>query len=423
MTAAIAAARNGATVVIAEQMDRVGKKLLATGNGRCNLSNTSIHIHNYHGKNVTAIQPIFNQYGSDFVIQFFKSLGLLIREEECGRLYPRTFQASTVLDVLRAELTSLNVSERCMREAVSIIKENDTFITQFNTGECYHSEIVILTTGGMASPAFGSNGSGYKIMSALGHSAIPPLPALVQLKLQKENIPGLKGIRISAAMSLFYKRSNIENQLLYEETGELLFTDYGITGIPILNASGYLVSTSATRSFYASKKSSDSSLWANHFYIMLDLFPELDHLFLKQYFLTRRDDIASRSLDQVFIGLLHKRLTIPLLKYAGIVYSNTKKIGALTDAEIEKLADVLKNWKHPLNGTLNFNSAQISNGGLFLDDFNLNSLESKKISGLYAAGEILDVAGDCGGYNLHWSWVSGYIAGISSAKALLRNDK
>ena len=417
MTAAIAAARKGASVCICDRMDRVGKKLLATGNGRCNLSNKDLYQgqsapEQYISNNLDVAASILSQYGWRFTLQFFESLGLFATIEENTRIYPRTYQASSVLDALRAEMAALYVVERCSAEAVEILRTEAGFTTQIaesvptGSGSAakasnkthlsfIQSGKVIIAAGGCAFPSLGSNGSGYALLKKYGHRLITPTPGLVQLRLEADGVRGLKGVRIDAKITL-----TLDNDTnLYQETGELIFSDSGVSGIPVLNASLRL----------PAKLEKNQPCW-----LKIDLLPEYSDDTILEIFNDRRQAHANRPMESLLSGLIHKKLTFPILRSAQIAHAH-RNIGSLSDQELRRLPSILKGWRHKIDGTAGFDQAQITKGGLSLGEFDRTTLESKKIPGVYAAGEILDVAAFCGGYNLQWAWASGFLAGSAAA--------
>jgi len=436
LTAAIAAARGGASVALAESSGRVGRKILASGNGRCNLSNTSIDIHNYHGADAGAVFSIIQKSGKNFVPDFFHGIGVLTAVEGRSRLYPRTFSSNTVLDALRAEAGRLGVVEMCLHEAVAIVRNNDGgYTTSFRGRPGYVSDNVIVAAGGMASPVHGSSG-GYGLLTPYGHTVTAVSPALTQLRLSPRGIKGLKGVRVQAGLSLF--RTGWGGGPIYSETGELMFTDYGVSGIPALNAScrvaphiGGAMPGSSNSKYITGNGFFDKDMALNRggcaleglndqsyrFAIAVDLFPEMLADELALFLEAQAKRWPGHPLHEALSSILHKRVALLL---AGPVYGQSgapPPIGTQT-MDMQRLAAGLKNWKHSVVGVMGFDNAQATYGGLALEGFSLGTLESKHAKGLYAAGEVLDAAGDCGGYNLHWAWVSGHLAGSSAAKPL-----
>ena len=405
LTAAIAAARAGADVSIAERMDRTGKKLLASGNGRCNLSNISLAARNYHGPGAEAAYSIISQYGLDFVTSFFESVGILTSIEDRSRVYPSTFSSSTVLNALRSEAARLGVIEMCSCEALSVKPINGEFHTFFRDAPVFISDRVIVAAGGKASPFLGSDGSGYGLLTALGHGMVPPAPALAPLRLAVPEIRGLKGVRVRAGLTLFARGGDI----IYRETGELIFSDYGVSGIPALNASCHIARHAGGER-------------PAGFFLAFDLYPERTEKELCGFINNRLLRNPPIPPFDILNGMAHKQIAALVMKRAAAACDNPLSCapGRASDHNMEyagRLAGALKDWRISINGVGGFENAQVTYGGLSFADFNADTLESNLVKGLYAAGEILDATGDCGGYNLHWAWASGYLAGIGAARA------
>jgi len=424
LAAAISAARAGAAVMVADRMDRVGKKLLASGNGRCNLSNVNISGANYHGAGAAPAFSIIERLGGNFITDYFKSVGVMTAVEDESRIYPRTFMASTVLNSLRSEASRLGVSELHGHEACDIAYRGGVFETKFINSNVIKSSRVILATGGKASSVHGSNGSGYALLQRFGHRLTAPVPALTQVCLSEPGIGGLKGVRIRAGLRLISLRDggDADGETIYAETGEILFTDYGISGIPALNLSNRL-----TPHLNAGPLNSKAHVYDNEkvniingkrarLFVSIDLFPECGNSELSEFlgtFMHYRNDMAASDL---FCGILHKNIASHIVGRAlGIKAGGESNIRIKANSEsIDKAVGTIKDWRHEITGVKGFDYAQVTYGGLAFDDFNVKTLESKKAKGIFAAGEVLDVAGDCGGYNLHWAWVSGYVAGASA---------
>lgn len=386
LMAAISAAYAGAQVTVYERTDRVGKKILATGNGRCNLTNINADVEKYHGKNPKFILSAFSQFSPADTIDFFERLGLLTKTEEAGKVYPYSDQASSVLDVLRMEIERLGIKTVTGFEAAELIRQRGKFrILSYEHTEA-SADAVILSVGGKAAPNLGSNGSGYAILKKLGHSVTPLLPSLVQIKTDTQWIKALKGIKINANAAVLNR-----NIVLREEYGEVLFTEYGVSGPPIFQISGC-----------AAKGDT----------LALDVMPEYTIEEIQQMLRQRR--VQTKSLEQYFTGMLNKRLGQTLLKVCGIV-PFSRCSDTLSDGEIYALAKTIKHWEIPLKGTMSWNNAQVTAGGIHTAEVVPSTMESKLVKGVYITGELLDIDGDCGGFNLQWAWSSGYIAGGNAA--------
>jgi hypothetical protein len=394
MISAITAARAGARVTIFERQDRVGKKLLATGNGQCNLTNINCSTDHYYGADPGFVKDAFSRLSVQQTIQFFDSLGVCTASEEGGKVYPLTRQASTVLDVLRYELARLGVQTRMQAEVREITNSRDGFTIQMNKGSD-RADRIIIACGGKAAPQLSGSESGVMLLEKLGHSAAPIFPALVPLKTSMRFNKHLKGVKINARLT-----AEISGQIPLIEEGELLFTEYGLSGPPIIQ-----LSQPINRARLQNQKVD----------LRADLFPAwgadrlTDHL--KKRFAARPD----APLDVAMIGLIHKRLISPVIQLSGITDAH-KPAGTVSGAEISMLIGVLKNWMFDITGSLSWTDAQLMAGGILTRDFNPATMESHLAKGLYAVGEVLDISGDCGGYNLQWAWSSGFVAGSAIAK-------
>lgn len=395
MVAAITAARNNAHVILLEQLNRVGKKLLATGNGRCNLTNMNMNIERFHGSNVKFMLSALKQFDLNNTIEFFEDLGISCIEEDGGKVFPASLQASSVLDALRFEMSRLGIEEICDSVVTSIVSKSNRFEIHLKDGKVLKCDKVILATGGKASPALGSNGSGYTLAKALGHKIIQPFPALVKLKLDAPFLKSISGTKVIGKASI-----QSDDMIIRQEFGEILFTDYGISGPPILQ-----LSRTAGELLQVGKEAQ----------IILDLFPQKTFNELLSMLQKRISLRKDKPFDFSFVGLINKRLINVILKEAGIKDLQMPCKG-VTLEQLESLAHKLKEWAIPVSGTQSWNEAQVTAGGIDTNDINPKTMESKLIPGLYFAGEIIDIDGDCGGFNLQWAWSSGYIAGISASK-------
>lgn len=390
MVAAIFAARNGGKVTILEKKDRVGRKVLATGNGRCNLSNRKVSLDKYHStsKRLKICENILKQFSLQDTIEFFEKLGLVVVELEDGKLYPRSLQANSVVNVLRHELNKLKIDIVYDSDVKNIeIEHNIRVITQ---DKKYYCNTLIMATGGKSYPDLGSNGSGFKLASKLGHDITMVFPSLVQLKTDYPYLKHLKGTKIDGTIEIVDE----SNHSLRKEFGEILFTDYGISGPPVLQVSRH----GAMRHY----KGLDT-------YVLIDLMSEYSRDQLGELILRRLTNLAYKSVLDSFTGMINSRLIIPVLKAADIDIN--KKAGDITKIERNKIVDTLKEMRMKVIGTNQWNQSQVTAGGINLNEINAKTLESKIIKNLFFCGEILDIDGDCGGYNLQWAFSSGAIAG------------
>jgi hypothetical protein len=395
MMAAISAARGGAAVTLLERKDRVGKKLLATGNGRCNLSNHNVDPARFHGGDAAFIAAVLAGFPVGRTIEFFEELGMAFISEGEGRIYPHCGQASAVLDVLRWELERLRVDVRTGYEVRSVRRAENGFGLQLASGGELPAPRLILAGGGMAAPQFGSDGLGLRLAAGLGHRLVEPVAALVPLRLRADFLRKLKGVSFTARGEV-----RCGEEVLRGEQGEFLFTDSGISGLPVLQLS---------RAAAVALKQDKAPR------LVLDLFPGAGLEELDAALATRFRRQAHKSLADGLVGLLNKRLIPVILSAAGIV-DHALPGAEFSAAASNRLARLLKGWSLPISGTMPWPEAQATAGGVALDEVDPATLESRLVPGLYFCGEILDVDGDCGGFNLQWAWSSGWLAGHSAAQ-------
>ncbi len=383
LAAAVSARKqnNNIKIAILEKSDRVAKKIHATGNGRCNFTNMDIKSDYFYGER-GFVEKVLQKFGTEEAIVFFKELGIMHRVED-GRIYPISNQASAIADCLRLYL---------MENGVDFI--TDTFVSDvkktkdvFSVGDLT-SDKVIVATGGKASPNLGSDGSGYKLLESFGHKLTKTKPALVSLKTENNITKTLKGVKVFARVTLFENGKQVAT-----DRGEILFTDYGVSGIPVMQISRFAQTGMS---------------------IVIDMLPDLSKKETIAEIYDRVYNLPERDGGELFSGLVNKKIAIPMLKYAEIE-KTTVKAKNFTDKNILKCGEFLKQLKLTVLGDNGFENAQVCAGGISLEGFNDETMESKLCEGLYAAGEILDVDAICGGYNLHWAWATGVLAGKSAA--------
>ncbi len=396
LAAAVTAADTApeADILLVEALEKVGKKILATGNGKCNLTNAGIALSDYHTRSPETLGRLLEQMPTQRTLAFFSALGLACMEDSAGRVYPYARQASMVLDVLRlaVELRK-GIEVRCGCRVEGIRSTEKGFQLTSETGERLCARRVILTTGGRAAPKQGSDGTGYALAQSLGHSCTPLAPALVPLKCRGKWFKTLKGLRVLCTAQLYQGKKCLGSQ-----QGEVQFTDYGLSGIPIFQLSCLLTAENE---------------------IALDLVPEYALDRLREDFLLRQRRSPGESVEDSLLGLLPKRLQFVLLREAGI--DPALPVGQLSRRELERLASLYKHWRIPVWETQGWQQAQVTLGGVPLGEIGAD-FASKKCAGLYLAGEILDVTGACGGYNLHWAWCSGMEAGRAAAGRKRRHN-
>lgn len=390
MTAAIAAAREGGRVTLYERNERLGKKLLSTGNGKCNLGNTRLSAEDYYGGPSELIGGWLERFGTEETVSFFQGLGLLIKDRN-GYLYPACEQASAVLDVLRTEVESLGV-ELLYGARVSAV-ERDQGSGRLLVWKREYDR-VILACGGQAAPRTGSDGSGYRLAGGLGHTCVPGAPALVQLKCREDYCKAVAGVRADGELHIFDGKKEIAR-----ERGEIQLTEYGISGIPVFQLS-------RTVNYRLPK--------AGELTAVIDFLPDYPP---EEYrMLIRRRALlgGTRTVEEFFTGMLHKKLMTLFIKLAGLK-TNTPVKDAPEKA-LEAVYGLCRAYTLHVTGSNGYDSAQVSAGGVDLRQVTEN-LESRLVPGIYFAGELLDVDGRCGGYNLQWAWCSGHLAGQAAAAA------
>ncbi|MBL0059403.1 MAG: aminoacetone oxidase family FAD-binding enzyme [Elusimicrobia bacterium] len=394
MMAALAAAGRGAHVTVLERMDKVGKKILVTGNGRCNITNTRQELFRYHGAPPEFVESVLRSFPVSKTMEFFKALGLECVEEEEGRVYPSCGQASAVLSVLRFEMERRNVRVHGGAEVHRLAFDGHAFRAETKDGRMFAAARVIVAAGGKASPQLGSNGSGFELVKALGHRVLPTFPVLVQLNLNAPFLAEAEGVRFNGAAAVVS-----QGQVRRKETGEIQLTDYGASGIPILDLS---------------RAAGECLLHKREAFLELSLFPDRSPQTLWEEVQKRLASRSDETIERALLGLVHSDLLPPLIQAAG--YKNKHVPCHLSSAKnARNLADLLTCWKVPITGTQPWSRAHATAGGVDSSEINPVTLESKVLPGLFLAGEIVDVDGDCGGYNLQWAWSSGAVAGLHAA--------
>lgn len=394
MVAAISAARAGVKVVILEHMDRIGKKILATGNGKCNYTNEDQSLEHYRGEHPEFILPVMEQFGFEKTVSFFEELGIYPKVKN-GYYYPASEQAASVLDVLRMELDYLKIEVSLECEVLKVKKTENFFEITTGCGQFFAKKL-LFSTGLKASPKTGSDGSAIPHIEKLGHHFKDIVPALVQLQGKQPFFKALAGIRAEINANLY-----INDAYVTSEKGELQLTDYGISGIPVFQLSRF-----ASKALHRKEK----------VMVLLDFAPqmggkELFRLLEKRMHVFGKEKTASEAL----IGLFNKKLIEVLLKESQIK-SDAKAI-TLSRSDISRLGKKIKEFRVDVIGTKPFEQAQVCAGGVATEEICANTLESKLVKGLYFAGEVIDIDGTCGGYNLQWAWSSGYVAGHHAALA------
>lgn len=413
MVAAIAAARKGACVTILEQNDQLGKKILSTGNGKCNFTNINQMPGAYRGEHPEFAWEVLKQFPISETIRFFMEMGLYSKNRD-GYLYPHSEQASAVRDILLMELKRLHVRIETSVYVVTISKEKSFTVkakkslfrmekkskkrtVAVKTGEeekSYESDSVILAAGGLAGRVQNADGRGMQIAETFGHRVVPCVPALVQLQCKEGFYKELAGVRAGAKIELL-----CDGMVEALDVGEIQFTEYGISGIPVFQVSRF-----AAKALREGRR----NLWAE-----LDFMPDFTEEQMKGFFENRIRMRPDKKTSDFLTGIFHEKLAKILLQRASL--PEMVRVSEYTDEDISRLIHIVKCFSTEIIGTNGFDQAQVCAGGVSTDEICAASMESRFVPGLYFAGELIDVDGMCGGYNLQWAWSSGYLAGSSAA--------
>ncbi len=393
LAAAISAAREGAQVTIFEAGERAGKPILATGNGRCNLTNTRVGSNAYNRPKFVA--PVLERYGFQEVKEFFRSLGLCVREESEGRVYPLSNAANTVVDVLLPACRRLDVGFIYKFKASSIKGRAGDFFVQAEDGREVDADAVIVAAGG-----------GSHLLGSCGHELVPFEPVLCSLATDTQQIRGLSGVRVKARVSAYHEDSvkasgavatdTAASKPFASESGELLFRDYGVSGIVVFDMSRHV-------------KPGD--------YLSIHMHPATDEVEAVNHLKDRHERLgadypagADMTYEDLLRGMFHSRVNAALIKAAGL-----KPMATVDPEKLGDLAHSCVDFRLQVTGVGDAKNAQVTRGGAQVSQFDSQSMESLQVPGVYAAGETLDVDARCGGFNLHWAWASGIVAGKSAA--------
>ncbi len=383
MLAALTAAENGHRVLLLERQSRVGRKLLATGNGRCNLSNYHVSPAHYHG-GAGFCDFALSQFDVGETLQYFASLGLLTVSEASGRIYPMSNMAGSVLDVLRYALERPEIDLQTGQTVTAVRKMPEGFSVKTET-DTFSARCLILAAGGAAGSKVGGGMDGYRLAKSLGHRRTALYPSLVQLKTDPTYPRALKGVKAQCGISICRG-----SQVLARNSGEVLFTEYGVSGPAIFDLS-------------RSVSAGGSDLTC-----LLNFFPDWEEAEVLHWLSQRQAAMAAHEASTLLTGSCHTRLGQMICKSAG--FTNQRAAG-LTRDDLRRIARQATHFALPITGTCGFDQAQVTAGGLDTSEFDPRTLQSRLVPGLYACGELLDIDGDCGGYNLQWAWSSGRLAG------------
>ncbi|OQX76932.1 MAG: hypothetical protein B6D54_02970 [Epsilonproteobacteria bacterium 4484_65] len=383
LCAAITSARAGQSVVLLEQNNKIGKKILVSGNGKCNIDNKYINLNRFHGQNPNFIEEVLEGYGFKAVEKFFTSIGLELVEGKEGKMFPMSLQASSVVELLEYEAKRVGVQIICDCTVTSIERKNNTFTVETSQGT-KTCEKLLLASGSLAAPQLGGSNSGYAFATKMGHTLIPRHPSLVQLCSEENWVKACAGVKVAGLAQLY-----ANGEYITEKKGDLLFTNYGISGLAILDLSRE-VSTRLANFDYCE--------------LSLDLMPELSKEKLTNLLLKRIKEGSEKPLTLWLQGVINKKLIHIIVEQSKCKAKTEKE---LNRKEINKLVHAIKNLKLSINDTKGFQGAEVATGGINTKEVNPQTMESKLVSNLFFAGEILDVDGDRGGFNFHFAWVTG----------------
>lgn len=391
MMAAITAAREGVKVTILEHKDRIGKKILSTGNGRCNFTNTYQTPACYRSDNRDFAWNIIQKFNVEKTISFFKELGIYPKDRN-GYLYPYSDQAAAILEVLQIEIAKLDI---CVMTEINVldiqpVKRGIRVTTDKKT---ITVDSVILACGSKAAPVTGSDGSGYQLAKLLGHRIVPVLPALVQLRCAEKFYKSISGVRVQGTVEIY-----ADDISLASDTGEIQLTNYGISGIPVFQVSRY-----AAKAIYQKR-----SVTA-----VLNFMPDMNKDEFLSFLQERITLCPHKTLDEFFTGIFPKKLCELWIRLSRL--PKEMRVSDLSGEQLERLVLLIQHLRTHITETNAFEQAQICCGGVDTTEINPDTLESNYVPGIYFAGELLDVDGICGGYNLQWAWSSGFVAGREAA--------
>lgn len=395
MMAAVTAAQHGAKVTLLEKMEKPGKKLLITGNGRCNLTNSCYEREDtYRSDDVSAVKHVLTRFSYRDTITWFQSLGLLVHEKN-GYYYPVSNQAVSVLDILLQEMRRLSVKQKYQEKVVSISKEGNQWLVK-TEGWQYLADKVIFAAGSKAAPVTGTDGNGYDTLKKMGFQMQEPGEALVPLKAKEKWVKKLAGIRMPAKLTLSVEE-NPKAIKTYHDQGELQWTEYGISGIAVFQLSRY-----AVLGIRDGKKVT----------MELDLLPSMKEEDLLRFMTIH---LQKKKAEDVLSGMMPKKMIPVLMEIAKSEKKNLLKEKPEIIAEYFTM--LIKQLSVHIIGSKGFDMAQCCSGGISVKEIDPDSMESLRFPGLYLTGEILNVDGICGGYNLQWAWTSGFLAGRHAASA------
>ena len=391
MVASIAAARNRHNVTVFEKNEKLGKKVLLTGNGRCNLTNVNISWQNYFGAHPKFTASVLAKFSNKDTMKFFEELGLVLIEEDNGRIFPRSNQAQSVIDILEEELERLKVEIKYNQKIKSLGKTNKEFEVTTYQGKSYQCDKLIIATGGKTYPKTGSTGDGYRFAVSFGHKIVLPFPVSTPFRIKSIVCNKLQGIKVNARLKVIYN-----NKVIADNTGEVLFTHLGISAPAVLESS-----REVSKILSKDQKAQISC--------SINLFPEYSNDQLRSLLLKKIKNHPDRKFSSQFIGMLPKKVAPTILKYSNI--DPEVKSKDVSRTLLHQVVLLLTDYRLQIIGVLGWDIAQFTAGGVDTNELNSQTMESKLVPGLYFCGEVVDIDGQSGGYNLQWAWSSGWVSG------------
>ncbi len=387
MAAALSAAQDQSnSVVLLERQARVGRKLLATGNGRCNLTNRDLSEAHYHGAQPRFARPALDRMDVEKTLAAFRTLGLVTVTEPSGRVYPLSDQANSVVDVLRFALEAAGVQVVCGCEVCEVRKKARGYQARAVSGETYFGDRLIVAAGGCAGRKLGGTESGYALLKMLGHDCTALAPSLVQLRTETDFVRALKGVRADATLTL-----KLNGHTAAASEGELQFTEFGVSGPAAFELSRAVSTAEGEKT------------------LLIDFCRGIPVEELTELLTARCARFPALPAEELLTGILQSRLGKMLVRRAELTASAA--LSTLDAAQLRRVARLVKCCALRVNGVMGMDQAQVTAGGICTAQFRADTLESRVAPGVFACGEVLDIDGDCGGYNLQWAWSSGYVAG------------
>ena len=387
LMSAITAAKKEKNIILLEKNEFIGRKILATGNGRCNLTNKIISSNSYHGASAAFIKKILGKFNQAQTMDFFESLGVALKEEDHGRIFPRSNQASTIVSALKQAIEGTTITLKTNTSVKSIDKSRN-FIIKTEYGQSFEAKKLILSTGGKAAFQFGSSGDGIFWAGKLGHKIVPIFASLVPIETKETWVREVQGIKIEAKVT-----TKVDNEIILESAGDCLFTSFGLSGPAVMAQAGII----------------SPLINSNSVKIFIDLYPEITeqdlYLKIEQNFKNN----SKKTLNNYLLGLFPAKLAPVISSLAGI--DQNKCISGISKTDILMIVRCIKGMELTVKKIRPLKEAQVSRGGIDTTEIDQDTLESKLAEGLYFAGEIMDVDGDSGGFNLQWAWSSGFVAG------------